>query len=135
MRLSVSFGSFFRSFFRPLGAAAAMAVACSASAQSSAAQVGVGTGSPAATTPAGAANSASDSHPSARSPTVRQVRAAISRTPGIDMSSMAVFVHGGRVTLVGSAHTQDQIDLAQAAAENVTGVVSVDNRLFVKPER
>ena len=127
MRLSVSFG--------PFRAAVVMAVACSTYAQSSATQVSGGTGSPATTTQAGGANSASDSHASARSPTVHQVRAAISRTPGVDMSSMAVFVHDGRVTLVESAHTQDQIDRARAAAGNVTGVVSVDNRLFVKPER
>jgi hyperosmotically inducible periplasmic protein len=127
MRLSASFGS--------LGVAVAMAAACSTYAQSSATQVGGGTGSPATAMQAGGANPASGSHTTARSPTVHQVRAAISRTPGIDMSSMAVFVHGGRVTLVGSAHTQDQIDRAEAAAESVTGVVSVDNRLFVKPER
>ncbi|MFM0738019.1 BON domain-containing protein [Paraburkholderia xenovorans] len=99
--------------FKLLAATAAMAVGCSALAQSNVPQA------------------TNDS----RSPTVRQVRAAIARTPGVDMSSMAVFVHGDKVLLVGSAHTADQIAHTEAAVSHVPGVTSIDNRLFVKPER
>ncbi|WP_233828392.1 BON domain-containing protein [Paraburkholderia sp. ZP32-5] len=61
----------------------------------------------------------------------RKVRAALTKTQGLDVSNIAVRARAGAVTLTGSVPNQDQIEAAGTAAKGVAGVTSVSNKLTV----
>ena len=64
----------------------------------------------------------------------RQVRIALSKAHGIDVSKIDVRARGGAVTLTGTVPDQSQIDAATTAAKGVPGVTSVSNKLSVKEQ-
>ena len=106
--------------FKALGIALCVATASSAYAQSS-----------------DAAPSADASAPSAK--TVKkadrslglQVRKALSKAQGFDVSNVFVRARGGVVTLTGSVPDGAQIPQAEEVAKNVAGVKSVNNKLTI----
>jgi hyperosmotically inducible periplasmic protein len=111
-------------FVKALGAAICVTVACSAYAQDNSAQ----NAAPAAAAPAQAPAQ------SARRVDRRlgyQVRRALSRAQGLNVSAINVRSRGGNVTLTGSVPTQGQIDQAGQVAQGVAGVKSVTNKLTV----
>jgi osmotically-inducible protein OsmY len=55
--------------------------------------------------------------------------------PGLDLSSIVVQVVGGVVVLSGTVDNAEQRRAAETAAARVPGVVEVDNRLDVRPDR
>ncbi|WP_025602167.1 BON domain-containing protein [Burkholderia sp. WSM2230] len=59
------------------------------------------------------------------------VRKALSRTQGFDVSNVYVRARGGAVTLTGSVPDGAQIPQAEDVAKNVAGVKSVSNKLTV----
>ena len=59
------------------------------------------------------------------------VRKSMTRVRGLDSSHINVLTRGSTVTLAGTVPDRSQIDSAAAAAESVTGVSKVDNRLTV----
>ncbi|MEX3855943.1 BON domain-containing protein [Paraburkholderia sp. BR10923] len=61
----------------------------------------------------------------------RKVRGALTRTQGLNVSSISVRARGGAVVLTGSVPTRSQIDVAGDAAKSVPGVTSVSNKLSV----
>ena len=61
----------------------------------------------------------------------RKVRAALTKTQGLDVSHIAVRARGGAVTLTGSVPVEGQIAVAGDAAKGVAGVTSVTNKLSV----
>lgn len=61
----------------------------------------------------------------------RNVRTAMAKAKGIDMTQLFVYAKGGVVTLSGSVPKSDQVDRAGEIAKGVSGVSSVDNRLSV----
>jgi osmotically-inducible protein OsmY len=61
----------------------------------------------------------------------RNVRTAMARAKGIDMTQLFVYAKSGIVTLSGSVPKSDQVDRAGEIAKSVPGVSSVDNRLSV----
>lgn len=60
------------------------------------------------------------------------VRRALGHASGLNVSRVAVTAAGGKVTLSGSAPTQEQIALAQQLASRVAGVTDVTNNLVVR---
>jgi hyperosmotically inducible periplasmic protein len=109
-------------FLKTLGSVVAMVVACNVYAQSSDAAASGAMAAPAAST---------KSVKKANSQLGRKVRSALSKTQGVDVSSIAVRARGGAVTLTGSVPSQAQIDAAGQAAKGVAGVTSVTNKLTV----
>ncbi|CAB3721856.1 hypothetical protein LMG22037_04835 [Paraburkholderia phenoliruptrix] len=59
------------------------------------------------------------------------VRKALSKTQGFDVSNVYVRARGGAVTLTGTVPDAAQIPLAEDAAKSVAGVKSVSNKLTV----
>ncbi|WP_027799358.1 BON domain-containing protein [Paraburkholderia dilworthii] len=109
-------------FLKTLGSVVAMVVACNVYAQASDATATGTTAAPAASAKASK---------KANSQLGRKVRAAISKTQGVDVSNIAVRARGGAVTLTGSVPDQGQIEAAGNAAKGVAGVTSVSNKLNV----
>jgi osmotically-inducible protein OsmY len=109
-------------FLKSLGSVVAMVVACNVYAQASDATATGTTAAPAASAKASK---------KANSQLGRKVRAAISKTQGVDVSNISVRARGGAVTLTGSVPDQGQIDAAGEAAKGVAGVTSVSNKLSV----
>jgi hyperosmotically inducible periplasmic protein len=62
---------------------------------------------------------------------VRDVRRALSRTPGLNPSGIHVRSHNAAVTLTGRVPQRSQIARAGSTARSVRGVRSVSNRLTV----
>ncbi|WP_168790139.1 BON domain-containing protein [Paraburkholderia aromaticivorans] len=61
----------------------------------------------------------------------KNVRTAMAKANGIDMTQLFVYAKGGAITLSGSVPKSDQVDRAGEIAKSVPGVSSVDNRLSV----
>jgi osmotically-inducible protein OsmY len=61
----------------------------------------------------------------------KNVRTAMAKAKGIDMTQLFVYAKGGAITLSGSVPKSDQVDRAGEIARSVPGVSSVDNRLSV----
>ena len=61
----------------------------------------------------------------------KNVRTAMAKAKGIDMTQLFVYAKGGVVTLSGSVPKSNQVNRAGEIAKNVPGVSSVDNRLSV----
>ncbi|WP_085487405.1 BON domain-containing protein [Paraburkholderia susongensis] len=59
----------------------------------------------------------------------REVRRALARTPGFNVSNVFVRARGGAVTLTGSVPQGGQIQQAADVAKGVPGVTSVANRI------
>lgn len=108
-------------YLKMLGSVVAMVVACNVSAQASDAQTDT-TSSTAASVKAGKR---------ANHQLGRKVRAALTKTHGLNVSNIAVRARGGAVTLSGTVPDQGQIDSAGEAAKGVAGVKSVSNKLTV----
>ncbi|MEM5312531.1 BON domain-containing protein [Paraburkholderia sp. JHI869] len=66
----------------------------------------------------------------------RTVHKALSKTTGLDATSITVFgdAKTGRVTLAGYTREEQQNDLAVDAAQKVQGVTSVSSKLTVRQE-
>jgi hyperosmotically inducible periplasmic protein len=109
-------------FVKALGAAVCVTVALSAYAQDNSAQNAA---------PAAAAQAPAQSARRADRRLGYQVRRALSRTQGLDVSAIVVRSRGGNVTLTGSVPSQGQIDQAGQVAQGVAGVKSVTNKLTV----
>jgi hyperosmotically inducible protein len=62
------------------------------------------------------------------------VRRALSKAPGIDVSNIFVRARGGAVVLTGSVPDGAQIPQAEEVAKGVTGVKSVSNKLTLAPQ-
>jgi hyperosmotically inducible periplasmic protein len=111
-------------YLKALCGVVAVVVACSAYAQSS--------DTAAASAPAAA--------PSAKAVKKQnrtlglQVRKALAKAQGIDVSSIAVRARGGAVTLTGTVPDASQIDKAGDVAKGVPGVTSVSNKLNVQAQ-
>ena len=107
---------------KALGVVVCVAVASSAYAQSS----------DAAATTAEAA-SPTKAQKSAAKKTDRKlgydVRRALSKTQGFDVSNVFVRSHGGAITLTGTVPEAGQIAQAEEVAKGVTGVKSVTNKI------
>ncbi|WP_233862382.1 BON domain-containing protein [Paraburkholderia adhaesiva] len=113
-------------FVKALGAAVCVTVALSAYAQDNSAQ----NAAPAAA----AASPAQAPAQSARRADRRlgyQVRRALSRTQGLNVSNISVRARGGSVLLTGTVPNAGQIDQAGQVAKGVAGVTSVTNHLTV----
>ena len=61
----------------------------------------------------------------------KNVRTAMAKAKGIDMTQLFVYAKAGAITLSGSVPKSDQVDRAGEIARSVPGVSSVDNRLSV----
>ncbi|CAB3805924.1 BON domain-containing protein [Paraburkholderia fynbosensis] len=61
----------------------------------------------------------------------RDVRRALAKTPGFNVSNVFVRARGGAVTLTGSVPQGTQIQQAEDAAKGVPGVTSVTNRITI----
>ena len=105
---------------KTLGTVVAMVVACNVYAQ---------TNAPATDTASAAAAVKAGKH--ANHELGRKVRAALTKTQGLDVSHIAVRARGGAVTLTGSVPVEGQIGMAGDAAKGVEGVTSVTNKLTV----
>jgi hyperosmotically inducible periplasmic protein len=114
-------------FVKALGAVVCVTVAMSAYAQNNSDQ----NAAPAAAAPAQAAPAPAKSARRADRRLGYQVRHALSRTQGLNVSNIAVRSRGGAVTLTGTVTSQGQIDQAGQVAQGVAGVTSVTNRLTV----
>jgi osmotically-inducible protein OsmY len=64
----------------------------------------------------------------------KDVRRALSKTKGIDVSGITVLAKGGAVTLVGKVPDSGQAELATQAAKRVAGVTTVTNKLGIGEE-
>jgi len=62
----------------------------------------------------------------------KSVRRALAKTKGLEPTRIYTKAVGGVVTLTGSVPEQGQVDLAGKAAEGVSGVTSVSNKLTVR---
>jgi hyperosmotically inducible protein len=62
------------------------------------------------------------------------VRKALSKANGIDVSNIFVRARGGAVTLTGSVPDGAQIPKAEEIAKGVAGVTSVSNKLSLAPQ-
>ncbi|WP_144138663.1 BON domain-containing protein [Paraburkholderia sp. BCC1884] len=60
-----------------------------------------------------------------------QVRKALAKAQGFDVSNVFVRARGGAVTLTGSVPDGAQIPQAEEVAKNVAGVKSVSNKLTI----
>ncbi|MCC8391842.1 BON domain-containing protein [Paraburkholderia sp. MMS20-SJTR3] len=107
-------------YLKALGVVVAMVAACNVYAQASDA---------ATAAPSAAANVKAGKR--ANHELGRKVRAALTKTQGLDVSNISVRARGGAVTLTGSVPSQGQIDAAGEAAKGVAGVTSVSNKLTV----
>ncbi|EIF33850.1 putative periplasmic or secreted lipoprotein [Burkholderia sp. Ch1-1] len=105
---------------KALGIALCVATASSVYAQSSDATTSGGTSAPSAKTVKKADRSLG-----------LQVRKALSKAQGFDVSNVFVRARGGVVTLSGSVPDGAQIPQAEEVAKNVTGVKSVNNKLTI----
>ncbi|WP_296657154.1 BON domain-containing protein [Paraburkholderia sp.] len=108
-----------------LGMAVCVSVACSAYAQDNSAQ---------SASPAAAATAPAKPARAARRVDRKlgfQVRHALARAQGLNVSNIAVRARGGAVTLTGSVPSQGQVDQAGQVAQGVAGVTSVTNKLTV----
>ncbi|MBC8750874.1 MULTISPECIES: BON domain-containing protein [Paraburkholderia] len=106
---------------KALGMALCVATAASAHAQASDAQA------PAATAAAPAANAQSTR--AADRKLGRDVRRALGKAPGFNVSNVFVRARGGAVTLSGSVPEGGMIQQAGDVAKGVPGVTSVSNKL------
>ncbi|MFP6560450.1 BON domain-containing protein [Paraburkholderia sp. B3] len=86
------------------------------------AQSGGGNGSTAATSPSAIPDKT----------LVRHVQWALSRTNGLDPTHIYVNAQGGRVTLTGTAISEQQLELAGQTTRGVTGVTALSNRLTIR---
>jgi hyperosmotically inducible protein len=114
-------------FLKALGGVICVAVACNVYAQAS--DAGMASDA-AATTSAPSAKMAKQENRKLG----RQVRIALSKAHGIDVSKIDVRARGGAVTLTGTVPDQSQIDAATTAAKGVPGVTSVSNKLSVREQ-
>ena len=103
-------------FLKTLGSVVALVVACNVYAQ---------------TADTASAAAAVKADKAANHQLGRKVRAALSKTKGLDVSHIAVRARGGAVTLTGSVPVEGQIAVAGDAAKGVEGVTSVTNKLSV----
>ncbi len=62
------------------------------------------------------------------------VRRALGKAQGIDVSNIFVRARGGAVVLTGSVPDGDQIPKAEEIAKGVAGVKSVSNKLSLAPQ-
>jgi len=62
------------------------------------------------------------------------VRRALGKANGIDISNIFVRARGGAVTLTGSVPDGDQIPKAGDIAKGVAGVTSVSNKITLAPQ-
>ena len=62
------------------------------------------------------------------------VRRALAKTKGIDVSNIFVRARGGSIVLSGTVASGAQIQRAEEVAKGVAGVTSVTNRLSLSPE-
>jgi osmotically-inducible protein OsmY len=106
---------------KALGIALCVATASSAYAQASDAAPPAGTAAP----PAANAKSTRQTDRKLG----RDVRRALARTPGFNVSNVFVRARGGAVTLTGSVPEGNQIQQAGDVAKGVPGVTSVNNRV------
>ena len=85
-----------------------------------------------------AAPAMSSATPSAKSARIanrqlaKKVRTALSKTKGLDVTSIAIRARGGNVALSGSVPDATQIEKAGTVAQGVAGVTSVKNDLTVR---
>jgi hyperosmotically inducible periplasmic protein len=107
-------------FLKTLGSVVALVVACNVYAQASG--PAPGTSSAASSVKAGKR---------ANNQLGRKVRAALTKTQGLDVSNISVRSRNGAVTLTGTVPDQGQIESAGTAAKGVDGVTSVSNKLTV----
>ncbi|QBR03659.1 BON domain-containing protein [Paraburkholderia pallida] len=63
---------------------------------------------------------------------IKAVRRKLSRTAGLNPSSVSVLAHNGIIVLTGTVPTQDEIGLATSAASQVPGVTSVIDKLTIR---
>lgn len=61
----------------------------------------------------------------------RDVRKALTKDGDIDMSRVSVQARDGRITLIGSVPSEDQIKQAELHAKEVDHVIAVANRLSI----
>ncbi|WP_118181057.1 BON domain-containing protein [Paraburkholderia phosphatilytica] len=109
-------------FLKALCGAVAVVVACSAYAQSS--------DTMAASAPAPSAKAVKKQNRTLG----LQVRKALAKAQGIDVSNIAVRARGGAVSLTGTVPDASQIDKAGEVAKGVAGVTSVSNKLNVQAQ-
>ncbi len=62
----------------------------------------------------------------------KKVRTALSKTKGLDITSVAIRARGGSIALSGSVPDATQIEKAGTVAQGVAGVTSVKNDLTVR---
>jgi hyperosmotically inducible protein len=62
----------------------------------------------------------------------RDVRGAIGKGGGVDMSRLGVIARSGKVRLVGTVPDEGEIDIASQRAQSVTGVTNVSNNLSIR---
>jgi osmotically-inducible protein OsmY len=82
----------------------------------------------------GTTSAATPSHSSIRAANrqlAKRVQTTLYKQKGLDTSDVHAVARSGKVTLVGMAPDQGQIDLAGKVAESVPGVTSVKNNLTV----
>ena len=63
-----------------------------------------------------------------------EVRRALSKTKGVDVTNIFVRARSGAITLTGSVPEGAQIDKAEAVARGVLGVTSVTNKLSMQAQ-
>jgi hyperosmotically inducible protein len=110
---------------KALGVVLCVAVASSAYAQSSDAT---------ATTDATTAKATAKSTKKTDRKLGLDVRRALGKAQGIDVSNIFVRARGGAVVLTGSVPDGDQIPKAEEVAKGVAGVKSVSNKLSLAPQ-
>lgn len=101
----------------------AVVVACSAYGQTS--DAGAMTPAPMA------APSSAKSMRAANHKLEKDVRRALSKTKGIDVSGITVLAKGGAVTLTGKVPESSQAELATQVAQGVAGVTAINNKLGI----
>ncbi|CDY78135.1 hypothetical protein BGLT_01008 [Caballeronia glathei] len=62
----------------------------------------------------------------------KRVQSTLYKQKGLDSTDIHAIARGGKITLVGMAHDQSQIDMAAKLAGSVSGVTSVTNNLTVE---
>jgi osmotically-inducible protein OsmY len=110
---------------KALGIALCMATASSAHAQASDAQ-------PPADSAAASAANPKAAHQADRK-LGRDVRRALARAPGFNVSNVFVRARSGAVTLTGSVPQGNMIQQAGDVARTVPGVTSVANKITISP--
>jgi len=61
----------------------------------------------------------------------REVKSALHTTPGLEALAVDIVASDGKVTLFGTADTEDSVKKAAKAASGVPGVKSVQNKIVV----